>query len=142
MIVSQSGIDRDGTSRGWEFFFDLPDRRAQLARDWAVAPEADPAARVQLVARPFPPADSPLRQMVREGRMLRQQLAGMWRRELRRRPDVPAGFRDTPVVAGELAGLGLDLDLEEFSLGTGQAPDGRPAWVAQARRDTYYVALS
>src|SRR5512144_932564 len=36
MIVSQQGINTDGTSSHWEFFYDLTQRRAKLNCDWVL----------------------------------------------------------------------------------------------------------
>ena len=145
-IVSQQGIDRNGTSAHWEFFFDLVSRRAKLAGEWVLTWDtgADTygPARIDVVVQPFPPAGSPLRQLVREGHLLQRQLAGMWRQERKRRPDLPDRFRDTDVVLADLARQGLDVTLVEFSLSTGLSPEGRLCWLAQTRDDTYYTPLA
>lgn len=145
-IISQQGIDRNGTSAHWEFFFDLVNRRATLAGEWLLTgdtgADAYRPARIDVIVRPFPPADSPLRQLVREGHLLRRQLASLWRQERKRRPDLPHRFRDTDVVPADLARQGLDLTLVEFSLSTGLSPEGRLCWLAQTRHDTYYVPFA
>lgn len=146
LIVSQQGIDSNGTSAHWEFFFDLVSHRAKLVGEWVLTwdNKADNygPSRLEVTVRPFPPADSPIRQLVREGHLLHRQLAGMWRQAQERLPDVPRRFRDTNVVLADFSQQGLDLTLAEFSLCTGQTPEGRLCWMAQTRYDTYYAALA
>src|SRR5262245_61830009 len=77
LIVAPDGVRADGTSTLWEFFFDLPARRAKLECDWFLPWEAETRrfglARLEVIARPFPPATSPLRQMVKDGKLLHRQ---------------------------------------------------------------------
>lgn len=143
-IVSQDGIAADGTSAHWEFAFDLPRRRAQALCEWAlgwdeVADGYGPAA-IGLVVSPFPPATSPIRWMVEEGQ-LHRMLIGLWEQERRRRPDLPETFRDTDAAAADFARQGLDVTQVEFALATGLSPEGRPCWIARARRRTYTTPL-
>lgn len=146
LMVSQHGLQQAGTSADWEFFFDLASRQAQLAGEWVLDldEEADHyiSSRINIIVRPFPPANSPLRQMVRDGHLLHRQLAGLWRQELERRPDLPLHFRDTHMALADFIQQGLDPTLDEFSLSTGQFPDGHSCWIAQTRDKTYYSALA
>jgi len=145
-IVSQHGIDLHGTSAHWEFFFDLDRRKAKLTGEWALVwdDNADnyASSHIEVIVRPFPPADSPLRHMVQEGHLLYRQLAGMWKQERERRLDLPGRFRDTDVALADFSQQGLDVTLTEFSLSTGYSPDGRLCWIAQTRYKTYYVAFA
>jgi hypothetical protein len=145
MIVSPGGVDQAGASARWEFFFDLPRRRAKLECNWFLpwVTERDSfgSAHLELIARPFPPVNSPLRQMVNEGTLLYRQLAGFWEEERRRSPDLPLHFRNSDEVIVALIQQGLNLLEDEFSLGTGQSPQGSLAWVAQTRGRDFYTAL-
>jgi hypothetical protein len=79
--------------------------------------------------------------MVKEGKLLHRQMAGMWKQECRRRPNLPHEFRDTDVILAEFIEQGLDVSQTEFSLTTGQSPEDRLCWVAQTRRENYYAAF-
>lgn len=144
-ISSQEGLDKDGASSHWEFFFDLPQRRARLICDWFLpwneATDNFGPATIEVVVNPFPPLDSPLRQLVKEGKLLHRQLIGLWKQECRRSSYLPSRFRDTDTVVAEFRQQGLDVTQVEFSLHTGQSPEGRPSWIAQTRRDRYYAAF-
>jgi hypothetical protein len=146
LIASQQGVGADGTSVHWEFFFDLPDRRAQLAAEWKLTwnETADRHGKAQIVitVNPFPPADSPVRRMAQEGQLLHKQMVGMWEQELRRRPTLPHRFRDTDLVMSDFSKQGLDPSQSEFSLCTGQSSEGRPCWIAQTRDKSYFAAFA
>lgn len=143
MIVSQQGVQLDGTSSHWEFFFDLTRRRAKLVCEWILpwdeAMDGFQPARIEIVVTPFPPAGSPIRQAVQEGKLLHRQMRGMWTRELRRLPDLPHKFRDSQIALAGFIQQGLDATQVEFSLSTGQSPDRRICWKAQTRDATYYA---
>jgi hypothetical protein len=145
MIVSPGGVDQEGTSARWEFFFDLPQRRAKLECNWFLSWDDEKdgfgSACLDIIARPFPPANSLLRQMVNEGTLLHRQLAGFWEEERRRSPDLPLHFRNSNEAIVELIRQGLDLLEDEFSLGTGQSPEGKLAWIAQTRGREFYAEL-
>lgn len=145
MIVSQQGIDNEGKSQHWEFFFDLIEKRAKLTCDWSLlwdeSKDNYSHANIDFVAKPFPPADSPLRQMVKDGKMLNQQLVSMWKQESNRRPNLSLKFRDTSLIVKEFAQQGLDISQTEFSLSTGQDPTGKLCWLAQTKQFTYYSAF-
>ena len=145
LMVSQHGVHLDGASAHWEFFFDLASRQAQLAGEWVLDLDEEgdhyTLSHVDIIIRPFPPANSPLRQMVNEGHLLHRQLAGLWQQELQRSPDLPVHFRDTNMALADFIQQGLDPTLDEFSLTTGRSPDGRICWMAQTRDKTYYAAL-
>lgn len=144
MVVSQPGLDHRGASHHWEFFFDLPGRQAKLVGEWRLswdeAGDHGPAV-IEITVQPFPPADSQLRKLVQAGHLLYRQLGGLWRQEMKRRPDLPEDFRDSDIVLEDLIGQGLDTANQEFSLSTGLAPNGRLCWIAQARRRTFYTSL-
>lgn len=143
MIVSPDGVDRDGASFRWEYFFDLPKLQAKLVCDWHVQNDHNNIAveRADIAVTPFPPADNVIRQMVDEGKLLYPQLKGMWRKELVRTPDIPYSFYDSSVAIVDLVTLGLTpLDME-FSLVTGTGPDGNLSWIAQTRDNKIYTKL-
>src|SRR5688572_9791517 len=69
IITSQEGINTNGESSHWEFFFDLITRRAELACDWSLtwneSNDNYSTAKIELTVKPFPPAEGPIRQMVK-----------------------------------------------------------------------------
>jgi hypothetical protein len=142
MIVSQQGVNISGTSSHWEFFFDLPRRRAQVVCEWVLfsGESADEYQRagIEITVNPFPPANSPIRQAVRQGKMHHQQMVGMWKQECLRRPNLPTNFRDSDIALADFVKQGLDITQAEFSLCTGQFPQGTPCWIAQTRNAAYY----
>ena len=144
-IVSQPGIDDQGMSPHWEFFFDLLSRRAQLLCEWKLIwdEKADTYGppRMEITIRPFPPAESPLRQMVRDGHLLHRQLIGLWLKEARRLPTLPNSFRDTNLILADFKAQGLDTTQMEFSLCTSHSPERGVSWMAQTRDKTYYTAF-
>jgi hypothetical protein len=141
MIVSQLGVDLDGTSSHWEFFFDLTQRRAQMVCEWVLPWDQDmdgyEPASIEIVVRPFPAPNSLIRKAVREGKLLHRQMVGMWKQEYKRRPDLPHKFRDSGIAMADFLQQGLDPAQFEFSLSTGQSPQGLLRWIAQTRHDTY-----
>ena len=145
MIVSQSGVDADGASAHWEFFFDLVQRRAHLICDWALSwdetKDTFGPAIVEITVRPFPSVDSPIRQLVASGKLLHRQMVGLWRQEYERSPALPKRFRDTDVLLADLKQQGLNVSQTEFSVRTGLSPEGRICWIAQTRKDIYYSAF-
>jgi hypothetical protein len=145
MIVSQQGVNVNGTSLHWEFFFDLVQRRAQLVCDWVLpwdeAMDDYGTVSIEFVVKPFPTENSPIRQMVRDGKLLHQQMIGMWKQEYRRRPNLPDKFRDTDAALADFVQQGLNINKAEFSLSTGQSPEGRLCWIAQTKRDSYFAAV-
>lgn len=146
MIVSQKGVDQHGDSAHWEFFFDLPGRQAQLVCEWKLTwdekADAYGPPRIEITVRPFPPPESPIRQMVRDGHLLHRQLAGMWRSELNRLPTLPYSFRDTNSIIADFMKQGLDITQMEFSLSTGLSPEHGISWMAQTGNKTYYAVFS
>ena len=146
MVISQQGIDQRGVSPHWEFFFSLPNRRAKLICEW-VQPWDETednysAPYIKATVTPFPPMDSRLRQLVRDGHLLHQQLIVMWRQEYKRLPNLPPHFRDSDAALVDFTRQGLDVTLTEFSMSTGQSPEGRLCWVAQTRNEKYYTAFT
>ena len=146
MIVSQQGVDLKGMSPQWEFFFSLPNRRAKLICEWVQpwdeAEDNYSAPRIEATVTPFPPMDSRLRQLVRDGHLLHEQLIVMWRQEYKRLPNLPSRFRDSDAALADFTQQGLDVTLTEFSLSTGQSPEGSLCWVAQTRNEKYYTAFT
>jgi hypothetical protein len=145
LIVAQQGVDRAGNSRHWEFFLDLPDRRAQLSAEWKLAwdEKADRhgPAQVTVTVSPFPPPDSPLRRMVQDGTLLRQQMIGMWKQEQARRPALSHRFRDSDAAMTEFVQQGLDPTVTEFSLHTGSSSGDHSQWVAETRDKSHFTSL-
>ncbi|MDJ0832539.1 MAG: hypothetical protein QNJ69_03390 [Gammaproteobacteria bacterium] len=145
LITAADGINIDGKASRWEFFFDLPGRRAKLECDWLLtwddSADAFQGAQIEVRVQPFPPADNKLRQMVDQGGLLYQQLEGLWKQERKRTPDLPDKFRDSDIVIGELITQNKNLLDQELSLATGLNPQGRPCWLAQSRSDTFHLDL-
>jgi hypothetical protein len=144
-IVSQQGLNQDGASAHWEFFFDLSQRRTKLVCEWVLTwdevRDAYGPATNENIAIPFPPPDSPLHQMVKEGKLLHRQLIGLWKQECRRTSYLPNKFRNTDEVSAEFSRQGLDLVKVEFSLSTGLSPEGHLSWIANSRRQQFFVAF-
>ena len=145
MIVSQNGVNAEGASAHWEFFFNLTQRSAKVAAEWALswdeAKDDYGPARIEIVIRPFPPAGSPVRQAVKDGELLHRQMISMWRQECSRSPDLPGRFRDTEEAIRDFLHQGLDIAQVEFSLGTGLSTGGNLAWIAKTRDASYYSPL-
>lgn len=145
MVVSQQGLDQRGTSAHWEFFFVLVRRRAEVVCEWILPWDEDMdnygQASITIWVKPFPAADSPLRMAVRDGKLLYQQMKGLWLQECRRRPTLTEKFHDTDIALADFVRQGLDIAQSEFSVSTGQSPQGKPCWVAQTKNDTYYSPL-
>lgn len=145
MIAAPDGTGVDGTSGRWEFSFDLPRRRAKVGAAWFLQwdDELDEygSARIEVVARPFPPMDSVIRTMVDEGKLIYPQLKAFWRKERRRVPDLRRSFRDSDVAIADLIRQGLSPEEVEFSLATRAASDQAPVWVAQTRTEEFSTRL-
>ncbi len=145
LISAADGVQADGRATRWEFFFDLPRRRAKLECAWFLVwdkrADAFVATQVEVRAQPFPASDNKLRQLVDEGELLYQQLRGLWQQERKRTPDLPHKFRDSDAVIRELAELDNNLLNHELSLSTGLNPQGKPCWVARTRSDNFYLDL-
>lgn len=137
LIASPDGVAQDGTSRRWEFFFDLPKRRAKMECDWYLpwdeATDDFGVARIDASVNPFPPRDSILRQMAREGKLLHQQLIGVWNEERQRKADLPHRFRDSDEIMLEFAQRGLDVTETEAILLAECKKGDPPYWVAQTK---------
>jgi len=146
LIVSQQGVDAHGTGSHWEFFFDLPDRRAQLVCDWKLLQDEKTDSylqpRIEIVVNPFPPVDSPVRGMVRDGQLLQRQLIGMWQQEVKRTPALSHRFRDSDLAIADFSKQGLDPTQSEFSLRTGRSAEGHPGWIAQTGDRSYFAAFT
>ena len=142
MIVSQQGLTADGASAHWEFFFSLVRRRAEVVCEWVLpwdeATDDYGQAHIEIAVNPFPAVNSPIREAVREGKLLYQQMIGMWKQECRHRPTLPNKFRDTKIVLADFVRQGLDTTQVEFSLSTGKSPQGQLCWIAQTRNTKYY----
>lgn len=141
-IVSPDGdIQQNGASRHWEFFFDLPKRRARMNCDWQLPWDEDSdgfgSARIEAAITPFPAQNSLLYQMVKEGRLLYRQLSGLWKEERRRKADLPVQFRDSDEIMLEFAGQGLDVTRSEVTLAAECKQGERPYWVAQTREVSF-----
>lgn len=145
LITAPDGLNPNGAASRWEFFFDLPMRRAKLECDWYLPWDANAdqfgPPRLEVIARPFPPADNVFRQMVKEGKLLHRQLIGLWNQERRQRPDLPHQFRDSDAALEALVQQGLKAMEIEFSFGTVETPEGKPCWLAQTRERSYYTDL-
>lgn len=142
MVVSQQGLTTNGESAHWEFFFDLVRCRAKVACEWILswdeATDDYGQANIQLAVHPFPTADSPIQKEVREGQLLYQQMIGMWEQEYTRSPALPNTFRDTGHALADFIRQGLDTTQADFSLSTGQSPQGQLCWIARTRDTAYY----
>jgi hypothetical protein len=145
-LITGHDVQPDGSARRWEFFFDLPVRRAKLVCDWSLrwdsSADSFGPARLEVVARPFPPAESVYCRMVTEGKLLHRQLNGLWTQEQRRSPKLPFSFTDTDVVMADFVLQGLDPSADEFSFGTALLPDGQPGWIALTHdNQAFYSAI-
>ncbi len=145
-LISAAGtIQTDGSATRWEFFFDLPKKRAKLECGWYLqwddSEDDYHGAQIELRAQPFPTADNPLRQMVDQGELLYQQLDGLWQQERKRSPDLPAKFRDSDAVIRELADQDIDLLKHELSLSTGVNARGKTCWLVQTRSESFQLDL-
>lgn len=138
-VAAETGLQPDGSAATWDFFFDLPTKRAKLAFHLEVDVEDGSSATLYSKAWPYPVANSPFRRMAEEGRILYRQLASHWRQELARTPEVSLSFRDSDAVLADLTKAGLDTS-SEFSLSTGVRPGGQQGWHAQTRHAEYWVA--
>lgn len=142
MIVSQQGLTANGTSAHWEFFFNLFRRRAETVCEWVLpwndATDDYGQANIEVIVTPFPRVNSSLRTAVSEGKLLHRQIIDMWRQECKRRPTLPTQFRDTGAALVDFVRQGLDPAQTEFSLYTGQSPQGKLCWIAQTRNVAYY----
>lgn len=135
LIVCPDGnIEQDGISPRWEFFFDLPKRHAKMNCAWFLTwnENADvfDTARIEIVARPFPPQDSSLRKLVKDGKILYRQLTGMWDAEYRRKANLPHRFRDSNNVMREFAQKGLNLTETKITLIAEDNKGKQPIWKA------------
>lgn len=137
MVAAPEGTDRFGAARRWELFFHLPKQRALLECVWVITEKDEEEARIDVVARPFPPADSPLRKMVEQGKLLRRQLTGMWREELNKHPALPQHFYNSDAALNKFVQQGLDPATEEFSLTAKYTDGGEACWVLQTHDKTY-----
>lgn len=142
MIVSPEGTDEKGVSPQWEFFFDLAILRAKMVCVWKLDRDDQKDdykhAVIHITIKPFPSIDSPVRQMVKEGKLLHKQMIGMWYQELKRTPSLSNKFIDTDIALGDFIKQGLDITQDEFSLSTGKNPNGKTCWIAQTRKKNYY----
>jgi hypothetical protein len=140
-ITASENLDAQGRASRWEFFFDLPSRRAKLQCDWLLPwdEQTDDFAHARLegMVRPFPPTDSVFYVMVAEGKLLHRQIVGLWNQEYQRSPNLPFHFRDSDEVIAELARQGLDISGSDFSLTTEAVHGQPPNWVAQTRSQTW-----
>lgn len=144
LIVSpDDAIQANGTATKWEFFFDLPQRRAQMIAVWYLpcSPETGnfEDAQIDVTVNPFPAADSTLRKLVKEGKLLHKQLVGMWRKEYKSKPPLPRRFRDSDEVMAEFAEQGLDIAETEVTLIAECKAGESPLWRADARGSSYYA---
>jgi hypothetical protein len=146
MIAAPEGTNRSGEAARWELFFDLPARVAKLECVWrlpwdAVRDEYSTPV-LELRATPFPPPGNVLRQLVDGGKLLYAQLRGQWQAEVARTPALPASMRDSGLALSDAIAAGLVVDDEEFSVATGQGPDGQPAWIVAGRARRYFSRLA
>jgi hypothetical protein len=134
MIAAPEGTNRSGEAARWELFFDLPARVAKLECVWRLPWDA--------VRDEFPPPGNVLRQLVDGGKLLYAQLRGQWQAEVARTPALPASMRDSGLALSDAIAAGLVVDDEEFSVATGQGPDGQPAWIVAGRARRYFSRLA
>ena len=141
MVACSGGLDSEGRSSRWEFFFDLPRRRAQASIDWVLTwnekTDSYGKASIRGTVRPFPEPGGALHRMVEDGDLLYRQLAGLWQKELKRLPALPHKFKDSDQAIRELARKGLDLASDEVTLSAKGRHGSPPQWQAQARHGAY-----
>lgn len=137
LISAPDGLSPDGAAQCWEFFFDLPGRRAKLAAAFRLPMnddgDFDLPAEIAGTAAPFPDPDGVYARMVSDGKLLYRQLGGLWRQEMKRGPALPHGFRDSDEAARDLAARSAGIFDTEFGFSTGIGDDGKTCWVAQTR---------
>ena len=144
MIVSAHPIRSDGTSSRWEFFFDLPTRRAKLQCGWFLAldetGEVSGPACVEIAARQFPKQGSAARHMVEEGKLHYRNFKKLWKKELTRHPDLPDNFTDSDEAIRKMADEGLVVKGMEFTFSSAVSKDGF-CWIAQTQDRSYQVPM-
>ena len=154
-IVSDTNIDGAGLARGWELFYDLPNRGTQLIARLAPCPgSADPD-------------DGPLCLTLRETPIFagipdenRQFMAGVAKgfgmtiEELERRtreqalterqPALPEPFIDSPAAVAALAAKGVDFisGPTDLVLSTKRLKNGSVVWAVQDRKREYTTAFA
>lgn len=149
MVVSQAGADGingQGRSSSWEFFYDLPRIRAHLILTWFLpwneaADDYDPA-RLDVDLKPFLSPDGLITRMIHEGKLLYRQVEGLWQEEMRKVSYLPTEFRDSDWAVADFIEQGLDVTLDEFTMTSGHSAEGRPIWIAQARQKNYSTAFT
>lgn len=145
MIVSAHPIRADGTSSRWEFFFDLPRRRAKLECGWFLAldetGEVSGPACIEVVSRQFPKRGGTVQQLVSDGKLRYGHLKKLWRKELRRRSDLPEQFVDTDQAIQMMKKDGLDVSSMEFTFSSEQTGGDLFCWVAQTGERSFQVPL-
>lgn len=143
-VTGTDDLTATGTASRWEFFFDLPKRRAKAAAAWFLPLDEDAEfgpPRLNAVFRPFPVPRSMLYQMIDEGRLLYRQLNGHWREEMKRTPVLPHDFKDSDVAVRECIAQGLDVSQYETTLVAKGVSTSELVWMAETRHDTYRTKL-
>jgi len=145
LITASENLDASGTASRWEFFFDLPKRRAKATVAWVLplTEEFDSyrSPIVEAVFRPFPMPGSLFYRMIDEGRLLYRQLNGHWRDEMQRTPDLPKSFKDSDLAMRELSQRGLDVGSDEASLTAKGVSETEIVWMAQTRYNSYQTSI-
>lgn len=145
LITGSENLDASGQASRWEFFFDLPKRRAKAAVEWVLPwdERADSygSPHVEAVFRPFQAPENVLYGMIDEGRLLYRQLNGHWRDEMQKTPALPQRFRDSDAVMREFAERGLDASRDEVTLAARGVSDSEVVWTAQTRHSTYRTSF-
>jgi len=134
IVCPNDNIEQNGTSRQWEFFYDLPKLHAKMNCVWLLTWNEDADSfdtiDIEVVTRPFPPHDSPLRKLVKEGKILYRQLIGMWDAEYKRMANLPHHFRDSDDVMREFTQKGLNLTETKVTLIAEGNKGKQPIWKA------------
>lgn len=132
MIAAPEGTDRMGMAHRWEFFFNLTKKRAKLECTWTMK-EDGAEAQIEVCARPFPPADSPLHQQVAQGQLLLRQVIGLWKQECRNQPPLPKHFNNSDTALIKFVQQGFDPATDEFSLTAKTTEADGACWILQTR---------
>lgn len=145
-IAGSENLDASGRASRWEFFFDLPERRAKAAVEWVLPLDVDTDTcgqpLIESTLRPFPVPGSLFYRMVDEGSLLYRQLWGLWREEMKRQAALPFSFRDSDDVLQEFRQQGLDITIDEVALSAEASLNTKQCiWKAQTRHKTYRAAF-
>lgn len=113
-INAPQGVDKEGKAVAWDFFFDLPNHRAQGLFEWRIEVSPDRhawhEAYVLRKTTPFPAIGSPVHRMVSGGFSSAKLLMDAWNSMRDQAVDMPLDFIDSPDAVKWLQERGLKWD--------------------------------